>query len=50
MWYRERDDDGSAADLAKLFPRAALASVPGNHNNAASSQQFADAVIEFLKR
>lgn len=46
----EDADNGSAADLAKLFPRATLASVPGNHNNAASSQQFANAVIEFLKR
>lgn len=46
----EDADNGSAGELAKLFPHATLATVPGNHNNAASTTQFANAVIEFLKR
>ena len=46
----EDSDNGSAGELAKLFPNATLATVPGNHNNAASTSQFANTVIEFLKR
>ncbi|AXY73443.1 alpha/beta hydrolase [Paraflavitalea soli] len=46
----EDSDNGSAAALAKLFPHATLAAVPGNHNNAASTPQFSEAILEFLKR
>jgi pimeloyl-ACP methyl ester carboxylesterase len=46
----EDSDNGSAAALAGLFPNAVLQSVPGNHNNAAASPEFASAIIAFLKR
>ncbi len=46
----EDSDNGSAAELARLFPHATLATVPGNHNNAASTPQFASTIIDFLKR
>jgi pimeloyl-ACP methyl ester carboxylesterase len=46
----EDSDNGSAADLSRLFPHATFAPVPGNHNNAASTPQFSEAILAFLKR
>ncbi|WP_315823126.1 alpha/beta hydrolase [Paraflavitalea speifideaquila] len=46
----EDSDNGAAADLARLFPHASFAPVPGNHNNAAASPQFSEAILAFLKR
>ncbi len=43
-------DNGNAQDLAKLFPHAQYRAVPGVHNNAASTMDFANTVIEFLKQ
>jgi hypothetical protein len=42
-------DNGSAADLAKMFQHANLATVPGDHNHAAGTKEFAKAVVSFLK-
>lgn len=42
-------DNGSAADLAKQFRFATLATVPGDHNHAAATRAFADRVLQFLK-
>lgn len=43
-------DNGSAADLAKLLPKAELSIVPGDHNHASATEEFASAVKLFLKR
>lgn len=43
-------DNGSAPDLAKVFPHGTLiTSVPGDHNHAASTPEFAAAVVGFLQ-
>ena len=42
-------DNGSAADLAKLLPNAAYATVPGDHNHASATSEFSNAVIKFFK-
>jgi pimeloyl-ACP methyl ester carboxylesterase len=42
-------DNGQPADLAKLIPNAVFKTVPGNHNNASHSAEFAEAIISFLK-
>jgi pimeloyl-ACP methyl ester carboxylesterase len=44
------DDNGSADDLASLFPHAEKAVVPGMHNQAAQTPEFASAVLSFLKK
>jgi pimeloyl-ACP methyl ester carboxylesterase len=43
-------DNGPAAELAQLLPRATLKTVPGNHNNTPASAGFADAVVGFLQK
>ncbi len=43
-------DNGSAAELAKLLPNSSLATTPGSHNNAASTPEFSNAILKFLKR
>jgi pimeloyl-ACP methyl ester carboxylesterase len=46
----EDTDNGKAEDLAKIFTNATLKIVPGkNHNNASSSEGFAEDVLQFLK-
>jgi pimeloyl-ACP methyl ester carboxylesterase len=42
-------DNGPAAALAALIPQNTLVTVPGNHNNTSQSQDFAEAVLQFLK-
>jgi pimeloyl-ACP methyl ester carboxylesterase len=42
-------DNGSAQDLKNMFPNASLTIVPGDHNNASKTVQFADAVQTFFK-
>ncbi len=42
-------DNGSAADLANLLPNANLVTVPGDHNHAAATVEFSNAVKLFLK-
>ncbi len=46
----EDTDNGNAADLAKVFTNSTLKIVEGkNHNNASSSEAFAEDVLAFLK-
>jgi pimeloyl-ACP methyl ester carboxylesterase len=42
-------DNGSADELASLFPNAEKATCPGDHNHASATPEFASAVINFLK-
>ncbi|HEY9007797.1 MAG TPA: alpha/beta hydrolase [Ohtaekwangia sp.] len=47
----DRDEDnGSSQTLAAVFPKAMYKRVPGDHNNTARSQAFADEVKLFLKK
>ncbi|QEC70300.1 alpha/beta hydrolase [Panacibacter ginsenosidivorans] len=41
-------DNGSAGDLAKLLQNSTFATVPGDHNHASGTKEFADAVKNFL--
>jgi pimeloyl-ACP methyl ester carboxylesterase len=43
-------DNGDASALAALVPRAALATVPGDHGGTMRSAAFADSVLAFLVR
>jgi pimeloyl-ACP methyl ester carboxylesterase len=43
-------DNGNAEQLAEIFPKGAIAVTPGDHNHAASTPQFAAAVMAFLKK
>jgi len=45
----EDSDNGSASELAKLFPNAQFAQVPGDHGGAQKTKEFADAVLKFFK-
>lgn len=42
-------DNGSAEELAKLFPHAKYVQVPGDHGKAQATKEFADAVVNFFK-
>ena len=42
-------DNGSADELASLFPNAEKAVCPGDHNHASATPEFASAVLNFLK-
>jgi len=44
----EDSDNGSAQDLAQLFQNAKYVTVPGNHNNASHSKEFAAEVLAFV--
>lgn len=44
----EDSDNGSAQALAQLFRNATYATVPGDHNHASQSKEFADAVLAFI--
>jgi pimeloyl-ACP methyl ester carboxylesterase len=46
----EDEDNGSAEQLANMFSHADYKRVPGTHNTAASTKDFANEVIAFLKR
>lgn len=41
-------DNGSAADLAKMFHHATIAHVPGDHNHAAGTKEFSQKVVSFM--
>ncbi len=45
----EDADNGSAAELAEVLPNATLAQVPGTHNTARNTPEFAEKVVGFLK-
>jgi pimeloyl-ACP methyl ester carboxylesterase len=46
----EDKDNGNPADLAKLFPNATLSIVKGNHNNTHATKEFAESIVNFLKK
>ena len=41
-------DNGNAKELAKLFPNALYAEVPGDHGEALGTKEFADNVVKFF--
>ncbi len=43
-------DNGNASALAAIFPNATTAITPGDHNHAASTPEFAAAVMQFLRK
>ncbi|MGH2647651.1 MAG: alpha/beta fold hydrolase [Ginsengibacter sp.] len=43
-------DNGSAAELAKLLPNSTVATVPGDHNHASSTNEFSKEIINFLQK
>lgn len=43
-------DNGSATELTALIPKAQFKTVPGNHNNTASSKEFSNEVLAFIKK
>ena len=43
-------DNGSASELAKLLPNSSYISVPGDHNHAAATPEFANEVKLFFKK
>ncbi len=45
----EDKENGSETGLKKLIPQSKLAYVPGNHNTAIRNQEFAMAVLNFLR-
>jgi len=46
----EDSDNGSAGELARFLPNSTVATVPGDHNHASATKEFADAVIHFLEK
>jgi len=44
------EDNGKAADLAKVLPNASLATVPGTHNSTMGTAEFAKKVVTFLRK
>jgi len=45
----EDKENGSETALKQMIPGAQLAYVPGDHNNASGTSQFAEAVMKFIK-
>jgi pimeloyl-ACP methyl ester carboxylesterase len=45
----EDTDNGKGEDLQHLIPKAQFVSVPGNHNSASGTKEFASAILNFLK-
>ncbi|MEP7317612.1 MAG: alpha/beta hydrolase [Panacibacter sp.] len=43
-------DNGSARELAKLFPHAVFAQVPGDHGGALATKEFAENVFDFFEK
>lgn len=43
-------DNGNAKDLAALFKKSQFITVPGGHNTATATADFANAVLDFLKQ
>jgi len=43
-------DNGSANELAMIFPNGEIAVTPGDHNHAAQTPEFAAVVINFLRK
>lgn len=47
---KEDSDNGSARELASVFPKGEYAEVPGDHNHASQTGPFADAVLAFISK
>jgi hypothetical protein len=47
---KDDSDNGNAVELQKLIPNATFVTVPGTHNNAAGTPEFATAIVTFLKK
>ena len=45
----EDSDNGSSKELAKLLPKSSIATVPGDHDHAASTPEFSNAVTAFFR-
>jgi len=45
----DKNGDGSETSLQKMIPGSQLIYVPGDHNQASLNQQFADAVLKFIR-
>lgn len=43
-------DNGSANELAMIFPNGEIAATPGDHNHAAQTPEFAAVIINFLRK
>ena len=43
-------DNGSANELASLFPNGKIAATPGDHNHAAQTPEFAAVIMNFLRK
>ncbi len=41
-------DNGKVSELARLLPRSTLKIVPGTHNDTVASDDFAEAILQFL--
>lgn len=41
-------DNGKGTDLQQLIPHASYAEVPGDHNSASNTSQFAERIMKFL--
>jgi len=49
--YGDSDiDNGSAEQLAAIFPKGEIAVTPGDHNHASQTPEFAFMVVQFLKK
>ncbi len=46
----EDTDNGKGEDLQQLIPKAQFVAVPGNHNSASSTPEFAKAIVQFLQK
>ena len=43
-------DNGSANELAMIFPNGEISATPGDHNHAAQTPEFAAVIINFLRK
>lgn len=45
----EDADNGNGKELQQMIPNSRFVSVPGNHNSASGTKEFASAILDFLK-
>lgn len=43
-------DNGKGSDLQLLIPGSGFVEVPGNHNSAARTREFAQEILSFLRQ
>jgi pimeloyl-ACP methyl ester carboxylesterase len=44
----EDADNGNGKELQQMIPNSRFVSVPGNHNSASGTKEFASAILQFL--